>query len=179
MSDWKIAKKGAGCSVCSKDFPVGEEFVSAIFPMPEDAPGMFERIDACEACFAGLEREPYSRWTTRRPAETSKDPILDLMLAREFLVRLAREGDPERGGLLFLLALLLVRKRRIKLLGERHEEGGPMMDFLVKTEEGEVEVAVPARDLSPEEQSELEGELARLFGLGGQKEDETGPSGLT
>lgn len=175
MSDFKIAKKGAGCAVCGREFPVGEDFVSAIFELPDEAEGMFERVDACAGCFAGLERAPYSRWTTRKPAETSKEPVLDLSLAREFLVRLAREGNPERGGLLYLLALLLLRKRRIKLLGERQGEGGPLMDFAVRTEDAEVEVAVSARDLSPEEQADLEGELARLFGLGGESAKEDVP----
>ncbi len=166
MTEYRIARRGRNCQVCSREFPPGEDFVSAVFERPEGSTeGAFERVDACPGCFAALGREPYSRWTTRLGEERGRGPILDIQMAQDFLVRLAREGSPERGSLMHLLALLLLRKRRVKLLRERQDADATWLDLVVRTGEGETEISVPARMPTAEERTALEAELARLFGL--------------
>ena len=171
MSDWRIARKGTACGVCKRAFPAEETFVSVIFENqpsedPEERPAdAFERLDACPACFETVERAPFSRWTTKIPDDAARQPILDLGMARDFLVRLAREGNPERENLMFILSLLLLRKRKVKLTGRRVEDETDLMDLVVKTEDGEEEITVPSRTLSEDETKDLEEELGRLFGL--------------
>ena len=67
---------------------------------------------------------------------------------------------------MYILSLLLLRKRKVKLLEQRGtDEGGQEMEFTVPSEEGEVKTVIPVCELSAEEREEIEGELGRLFGL--------------
>jgi hypothetical protein len=175
VSKFRIGRKGAGCGVCGREFVPGDEFVSAIFEAeePREAGGeedevrTFERVDACVECFEKVERPAYSRWLTSLPDDQAKQPLLDLGMARDFLVRLCREENPERQGLVYILTLLLLRKRRVKLVTQRVENDVMVMDLTVKTGEGDEieEITVPAKELSEEETAEIEAELGRLFGL--------------
>jgi hypothetical protein len=164
-------------------FAPGDEFVSAIYEAgaagpdgsdpcdADDEVRSFERLDTCPSCFEKVERPAFSRWLTRLPLDAAKQPLLDLDMARDFLVRLCREANPERRGLIYVLALLLLRKRRVKLEGQRTVTEGEatttLMDLTVKTGEAdEVEaITVPVCELSEEETAEIERELGRLFGL--------------
>ena len=170
MSDFKIARKGTACAACGKEFAPAERFVSAIYQAEGGAEDRFERRDLHLPCFEAEDRTPYSRWVTAIPEKKEKKPLLDLGLAREFLVRLVREADPEKRKVALVLALLLLRKRRLKLVGERGSDEGPVMDLVIPTPTEDVEVALPAPELSDDETDEITAELGRLFGLGGEEE---------
>ncbi len=175
MSRFRIGRKGVACGVCDREFAPGDEFVSAIFevdaeganPADEDETRTFERLDACPGCFEKIEKPAYSHWLTSLPVDEAKQPLLDLTMARDFLVRLCREDNPERQALVYILTLLLLRKRRVKLVTERVENEVTVMDLTVKTGEGDEieEITVPVCELSEEETTEIESELGRLFGL--------------
>jgi hypothetical protein len=179
-SKFRIGRKGVGCGVCERVFAPGDEFISAIYEAvaagegasqeePEDEVRAFERLDTCPGCFEKVERPAYSHWLTSFPLDEAKQPLLDLGMARDFLVRLCREENPERQGLVYILTLLLLRKRRVKLLTQRvdPETEATVMDCTVKTGEAEEieEISVPVCELSEEETKEIEAELGRLFGL--------------
>jgi hypothetical protein len=171
MSDWKIARKGRACGLCAREFEANEPFVSAIFLESgegDDESAVFSRLDACPECFGKQARTPFSRWTTRIPPKEEKKPLLDLGLAKEFLLRLVREGDPAHAKVALVLTLLLLRKRRVKLVGESGTGEEKVMRILVAAEEGEVSARVPAPPVPPEEVAGITEELGRLFGLGGE-----------
>ncbi|MEN8148829.1 MAG: hypothetical protein ABFS86_03340 [Planctomycetota bacterium] len=167
MSDWKIARKGTACAACEKVFVPGETFVSAIWL---DEAAQFFRRDLHPACFDAVEEEAYSRWVTAIPLKKDKKPPLDLGLAKEFLLRLVKEADPERHKVALVLALLLLRKRRLKLVGERGTDEGRVMDLVIPAKSGDMEVPLPAPDLDDSEADEITAELGRLFGLGDDAE---------
>jgi hypothetical protein len=163
VSEWRFARKGNVCSVCSRAFEPEEPFVSAIY-RTEEGDGAFERLDACPSCFEEIGREPYSRWMTSLPADARKEPVLDLSTARDFLLRLAEEDRPEHRPLMHILALLLLRKRKVRLAGRRTVEEGPVLDLVVRTEDGDVEVTLLAVPPTPEEEEDLQEQVGRLFG---------------
>ncbi len=177
MSKFRIAHKGACCGICRREFALGDEFISAIYEVESDGAGRtgegedevraFERVDTCPGCFEKVEAPAFSHWLTRRPTDEVKKPLLDLGMARDFLVRLCREGNSERQGLTYILTLLLLRKRRVKLITQRVENEVTVMDLTVKTGEGDEveEITVPVTELTEEETTEIESELGRLFGL--------------
>jgi hypothetical protein len=175
VSNFRIGRKGVGCAVCEREFAPGDEFVSAIYEAknegdsaaPDDDVRTFTRLDTCPACFEQVEDPAFSHWLTRRPTDEAKKPLLDLGMARDFLVRLCREQTPERQGLTYILTLLLLRKRRLKLVTQRVEDEVTVMDLTVKTGEADEveEITVPVVELSEEETAEIESELGRLFGL--------------
>ena len=187
MSRFRIGRKGVGCRFCERVFKPGDEFVSAIYEAEvaaaptaggqakagaeEDEVRSFERQDTCPGCFEKVERPAFSHWLTSLPVDAAKQPLLDLDMARDFLVRLCREDHPERRGLTYILTLLLLRKRRAKLVTQRTETGGDaettLMDLTVKIGEADEveEITVPVCELSEEETTGIETELGRLFGL--------------
>jgi hypothetical protein len=171
--EWKITRKGTACDACEKVFAPGETFVSAIW-LDQDA--QFERRDLHPACFEAVPEEAYSRWVTAIPEKKEKKPPLDLGLAKEFLLRLVKEADPEKHKVALVLALLLLRKRRVKLLGERGTDEGRVMDLVIPAKSGDLEVPLPAPDLEDSETDEITAQLGRLFGLG-EPEGDDDPDG--
>jgi hypothetical protein len=69
-----------------------------------------------------------------------------------FFDRLANETDPEKLNFRFVLALVLMRKRRLKYDGTRMEDGREVWSLRVVGEKAMVEVANPHLD---DEQIEL------------------------
>jgi hypothetical protein len=96
-------------------------------------------------------------WRSRAPAEEPRAPRLDLQAAGELLDRLLLEASPARAGACLVLALMLLRKRRLALVAER---GGTLV---VRRPKEETTFEVPAPTLTEAEQVELEQEIARLF----------------
>jgi hypothetical protein len=159
-TDWHIAKKGRACSGCGAVFPVESPFHSAIYAEKES----FLRRDLCEACFQAAPSPPYSHWLTAIPKPDEHRRAFDLGLAADFLRRLAGEPDPARAGLAHFLALLLVRKRLVRLSNLPAKDGPPRAR--VEFHDGTGPLEIPAPALSEEDVPGLREELGRLLDLG-------------
>lgn len=159
-TDWRIGKKGHACSACSTAFPFETPFHSAIYLEKEE----FLRRDLCEACFAARPEAPYSQWTAVIPKPEPNKRVFDMGLAAEFLRKLAAEEDPARGALAHLLALLLVRKRLIRLIDLAPKDGLPRAR--VEFHDGRDPLEIPAPRLSEDDVPSLREELGRLLDLG-------------
>jgi len=168
MADYKLQRRAPACMVCDAPFPEGASIISAIYEEAEGATG-FVRRDECESCFESA-KGAYSHWRTRQPFSPEEKGRLDYDLALDFLNRLLREADPEREGLIYALALLLSRKRRVKLRGVRKLPEGELLLVLVPGEEEDRLVQVRAPRLDPEEVEALQGQLAQLFGFASQSD---------
>jgi hypothetical protein len=159
-TDWRIGKKGQACAGCGTAFPFETPFHSAIWVEAES----FRRRDLCEACFRAEPAAPYSHWLTAIPRPGDHRRAFDLGLAAEFLRRLAAEEDPDRAPLAHLLALLLVRKRIVRLTDLPRGDGGPRAR--VEFHDGHEPLEIPAPILSEEDVPALREELGHLLDLG-------------
>lgn len=159
-TDWRIAKKGRACGGCGVVFPPEKPFHSAIYA-EKDA---FLRRDLCDACFAAAPAAPYSHWLTATPKPDENRRAFDLGLAAEFLRRLSGETDPARAGLAHFLALLLVRKRLVRLTDLPPKDGAPRAR--VEFHDGSGVLEIPAPRLADEDAPSLREELGRLLDLG-------------
>jgi len=159
-TDWRFGKKGRLCAACGAIFPVETPFHSAIFLEGES----FLRRDLCAACFKSAPSAPYSHWTTTIPKPEEGKRVFDLGLAAEFLRRLAAEPDPAKGPLAHLLALLLVRKRAIRLLDLPRSERGARAR--VEFYDGREPLEIDAPPLTEDDVPALREELAGLLDLG-------------
>ncbi len=169
-TDWRIGKKAEACGGCGKGFPHGMPFHSAIFLQGES----FHRKDLCPVCFgpAAAAAPPFSHWVTTTPKPDDRRRAFDLGLAAEFLRRLASEGVPERAPLMHFLALLLVRKRAVRLLESPADAAGPRAR--VEFHDGHEAVEIPAPPLTEENVPQLRDELGRLLDLGQDPAGEDG-----
>jgi hypothetical protein len=98
------------------------------------------------------------------PEPEKRKAVFDLNVAREFLRRLLREGAPERASLRYLLALLLMRKRVVKVLEQYSDERGDVMVVTIRPEDEESHEIVCA-EIDEAESESLREELGRLFDL--------------
>jgi hypothetical protein len=111
-TDWNMPRRNENCAACAREFEVGETFVAALLTT---AAG-YERRDFCLRCSLPADLRPVGTWRTRRPESTPrKTQAFDREAIYAFFLRLEDARRPEQLQFRFLLALLLWRKKVLKL----------------------------------------------------------------
>lgn len=167
MAEYKLGRRNAECAATGEPFQEGEEIVSAIFEGDEG----FERRDYKADAFEGVEGV-YSFWRARIPVQREDAQRLDYDLALEFFRTLVSEDDPAREGLRFVLALLLGRKRRLKLKGFSRKRDREMLNLVLRGDEEDEALSLPVPALDDAARDALQAELNALFGIETQDEPE-------
>ncbi len=160
MNEYKLQRRASACMACARPYADAEWIVSAIHP---DGEG-FLRRDLCETCFDGAG-EAHSHWRARQPIAPEERRRLDFDLAMSFFHRLVREADPAREAIAYLLALLLSRKRRVKIRQSRQLPEGELLTVLVPGDEEEQTILLRAPRLSAADVEPLQAEIEQLLGL--------------
>jgi hypothetical protein len=162
---FKIGHRGGSCGACGAALTAGVAATSALYRAPAGGENAFERKDFCAPCFddAAKRGEPFSWWTAVVPAPAEKKAVFDVGVAKEFLLRLLREDAAERASLRYLLALLLMRKKAVKVSDQFVKDGVDVMVLCVPPDESVFEVA--CLEIDEAESEKLRDELGRLFAL--------------
>lgn len=108
--------------------------------------GALERLDYSEAGWKGPPEGTVGAWkcVVPKPADIRHEP-LDASALMTCFEQLIEEANPAREGLLYILALLLVKKRRLRLEGSRVDGNDEYLQLAGARGEGAYEV----RDLNP------------------------------
>lgn len=116
VDEYRIERLTQGCAGCGREFQVEEEFHSSI----QNTGECFQRQDFCASCFTE-ERiaNSFSRWKTRilKP-DRPQAARLDLVRIRDFLEKLIQSEDPRHQEMSYVLALILMRKKKLKIADE-------------------------------------------------------------
>jgi hypothetical protein len=181
LEQWKIQKNRERCEKPGCPLATATEFY-AVLQLPECV-----RVERCGNCFEemshGEEELPF-HWKVRRTLDGKKQPMLDLESLRALFDRLGDLPPPEAApaaipaesesaeetgqsaqGLRYLVALLLLRKRRLKMVDPQNAEQ-EKADLIVvdpKIEEM-VPVALTAPELDPDRLGNLRQELMAAIG---------------
>ena len=160
--DWKISKSTLVCAQCAAKFQTGQTYCSVIF----DRPDGFERKDYCPACFQ--EKPPehvFSYWKTCVPDEDAAPrAVLDVNSVLDFFGRLEGSADAQKVAFRYVLALMLTRKKVLRLQGGASAKSGA--DALVFSEgRGGERHAVLQPALDEAEIAAVSAELGQLLGL--------------
>ncbi|HLY74197.1 MAG TPA: hypothetical protein VKU80_08770 [Planctomycetota bacterium] len=151
--EWKISKRGRSCSVCQREFRSEEVLYSGI----AEVEGKFTRRDVCIPCW---EQKPelFSFWKTQMPRREVKR-LEDINAMQEFFKKLLEKPseDPSRHKVTYLTALLLARKRRIRLAGSKN---GKLR--IEKSWDGEA-VEIPDPVIADAELETLKEQMEQLF----------------
>lgn len=110
--EWNIKPRARVCGVCGADFPEGSECVSALFATE----GGYERRDYCPACWKERRDgdEPFSQWQSAIAATSvAKDEPIKRETAETLLRRLVELDDPANVNVIYILAVMLERKRQL------------------------------------------------------------------
>lgn len=166
--DWTMPRRSDRCVACQREFTPGEALHVCLY----DTPAGYERRDFCGACPPPAEPRPVGVWKSRRPepgaAGTRGALAIDKPALLAFLEQLADATDRRQVQFRFLLALLLWRKRALKLEGTRENAGVELWDFNDPRTGAAHAVARP--DLDESELERLSSELESLIagGAGGE-----------
>lgn len=178
MSDWKFGRRQGGCTACERPFSEDEAHVSSLVIAAEEP----QRDDVCLECWAEREEdEQLFWWRTHHRVGKKKGLALNLEALEAFFLALEGKQDQTLRELRYILCLILMRKRRLKIVRILRGKSGEAM--LVRRPRRKESLRVWVYDFAPERMEELRIKLVRIFdgddgdligtaeGVGGSEED--------
>ena len=156
---WKLTKRNAACSTCERPFEEEEPFFSLLAFEADDV----TREDVCRACFPKRQETAGERlifWRSRHRS-TKKAVTVDFEALEGLFLALEGREEVELRELRYLLALLLMRKKRVKLLRTARKPDGEAM--ILRRPRRTDELCVYVFDLTPERAEVLRTKLRAIF----------------
>lgn len=155
--DFEVQRFTRRCVVTERELAPGETFYSALIP----AGAHVERHDYSSEAWPGPPEESLGWWKSQVPTAETKKPQWapnDVML--DFFERLAE--TPERGDMRYVLALLLIRRRVLRLEDtDKNEHGHETLLVYCPRRETDFRVPVIMPDAARTQQ--IQQELAELL----------------
>ncbi|HVS19585.1 MAG TPA: CRISPR-associated endonuclease Cas2 [Planctomycetota bacterium] len=164
MSTWTFRRRHGACSQCERDFEAGEPHFSALSVEGEQ----LAREDSCRACWRALEQVPQAErpqwlfwWRTRHEVGRKRGLALNLEAIEALFLGLEGRAEVRLRELRYVLCLLLMRKRRLKIARILRDAEGESM--LVRRPRRQESLRVFVYDFDAERMAELREELRRVF----------------
>ena len=188
MADWKIARKEGACRACGRSFDEGEAHLSLLVlrgdePSREDLCQRCFETRAGEGSTQGTPDELVEAvgeqaagadqagdvelwwWRTRWRSEKKRGLALNLEAIEGLFLALEKRAAEAEGTTLselrYILCLVLMRKRRLKIVRIVRDREGEAM--VVRRPRRKESLRVAVHDFTPERTEELRGKLVRLF----------------
>jgi len=123
--DYKISPSSHTCRVCARQFGVGDAYYSAVAEV--EGEDVFARHDFCPDCWKPDAAEYFSFWKTRVPEPEQprrRGPqLVDLARLMELFEHLDDAEEDHALRFRYVLALVLMRKRRLRVVSSRRLGG--------------------------------------------------------
>lgn len=127
MIDWNIQSRSHACQNCHRHFADKEIFHTLLF----DQKNAYERLDVCEPCWTsqfsqgGADRKGFiSYWHGVYTVPPASPPdAIQKETAETLLRKLVEENAPARSASRYILAVMLERKRVLKIKAQISEAG--------------------------------------------------------
>jgi hypothetical protein len=111
MTEYQIQPNTRRCAVTGRELQPGDKFYSVLL----EEGGQFQRQDYSSEAWQGPPPGAFSFWTGRIPANAeNKPPPIDDDLLLDCLQRLEGEQEPARVNFRYVVALLLMRRKRVR-----------------------------------------------------------------
>jgi hypothetical protein len=127
MNEWNIQSRAHVCEACTQPFTDKQPYHTLLL---EDGPGL-RRSDICEPCWKQSEgsesrvRKGFiSHW---QGVYESPPPVVDVIqkdTAETLLRKLIEQNDPKHAAAAYILAVMLERKRLLRVKEQIRREGG-------------------------------------------------------
>jgi hypothetical protein len=164
--EWNIRPCGSACAVCGTEFKKKQECVSAIFEVGEE----FERRDFCLDCWGKRSGDaPFSFWQgayVPPPAGNAKQEPVKRETAEALLRRLITLDDPANTNVVYILAVMLERKKQLLERDAKPREGGGIYRFYEHKASGDTFVVLDPQ-LRLQEIGEVQRQVIALLEGGG------------
>jgi hypothetical protein len=160
MTDYQLAAPTRRCHTTGRNLLPGEKYVTALL----DEAGRFVRRDFAADAWSGPPENAVGHWTSRIPAagETPKRPPIDDDLLAECFQRLDGVTDPDRVQFRYVVALLLMRRKRFKFEDVTKDAAGETL--LLRDARTGDRLAVADPGLSAEAMAAVQDEVFRVLG---------------
>jgi len=158
-SSYPIQGHTRTCAATGRALQPGEKYFSAVF---EEA-GHLVRKDFAADAWPGAPENALAFWTGKVPALNQKRRLtFDDDLLMECFERLADDADPNRTQFRYVVALLLLRRKRLRFEDVRRDQGQEYMQLRCAKSNATFEVLDP--HLSEADISAVQEEVFKLLG---------------
>ena len=158
MSEWEVDKPLGQCYGTGRKIEYGEEYFGALVETDEG----LQRRDFCADYWEEEKPDVFCYWKTRLPQPNQKKQIFvddEMLLA--FFERLGKETEQEKVNFRFVLALILMRKRRLKYDATRVEDAKEIWRLRITGEKQSIEVINP--HLDEEQIEQLSSQIGQIL----------------
>jgi hypothetical protein len=157
--DYQIQPNSRRCVVTGRDLQPGERFYSAL--LEEDR--QLVRKDYSQEAWPGPPSGAVSFWTGHVLADTDQlKPRFDDDLLEDCFQRLDGQTEPSRVNFRYVVALLLMRRRRFRFENSVMEDGIEKMILRCMSTDSKHEVINPR--LSNDEMTQVQEEVFKVLG---------------
>jgi len=159
MNEWNVQKPQKTCFICTKEFIAGDTLYSGI----ADAGSNFIRKDYCTICWGKSSKDDlFSYWKSVIPQKEEKrkeniDAVIDFF--KELISN--PEWDENRAKIKYILSLILLRRKRLKLIKTFTKADFDVMVFEKSWDGDTVDVRDPK--INEQELDTLKIQLEQLF----------------
>ncbi len=158
MGEWEINKPLGQCYGTGSKIEHGEEYFGALVEIDEG----LERRDFCDDYWESEKPNVFCYWRSKLPHPDQKKQIfVDDEMLMAFFERLENETGQEKVNFRFVLALILMRKRRLKYDATRVENGKEIWRLRIVAEKEIVEVIKP--HLDEEQVEQLSSQIGQIL----------------
>ena len=161
MDEWEINKPLGQCYGTGRKIEYGEEYFGALVETGEG----LQRRDFCADYWEREKPDVFCYWKTRLPRPDQKRQIfVDDQMLLAFFERLGIETEQEKINFRFVLALILMRKRRLKYDTTRVEDDKEIWRLRIvgeKSADRRVEVINP--HLDEEQIEQLSSQIGQIL----------------
>lgn len=178
MNEWNIQSRAHACQACERAFEDQQAYHTLLF----DEKQAFHRLDVCDACW----REQYSQGASDRkgfisywhgvyeaPPAAPPDPI-QKENAESLLRKLIELNDPKYAAAGFILAVMLERKRLLKVKEQLVREGQRI--FLYEQPKTGDLFTIPDPSLQLNQLDQVQKDVAELLEKGLNPPPESAPA---
>ena len=168
MIDWNIHSRAHGCQVCQKPFSDQQPFHTILCDQRHE----YQRLDVCETCWQAetqlelQQRKGFiSQWKGVYQAPPASPPeAIQKDTAETLLPKLVQKNDPRFRAASYILAVMLERKRILKVRGQTTENGHRVFIY-EHSKTGDV-FTIADPDLQLNQLEEVQREVAYLLAHG-------------
>jgi len=159
MDEWEIEKPLGQCYGSGKKIEHSEEYFAALVETNEG----LQRRDFCAEYWQDKKPDVFCYWKSKLPHPDQKKQIfVDDEMLMAFFERLAEESEQEKINFRFVLALILMRKRRLKYDSSKIVEGKEIWRLRIVGSDREfIEVINP--NLDEEQIEQLSSQLSQIL----------------
>jgi hypothetical protein len=127
MNEWNLQSRAHACQACHKSFADKEPYHTLLFEEKQE----YRRLDICQGCWDAQYREGasdrkgfISQWQGVYQAPPAAPPdAIQKESAESLLRKLIETDDPQYGPVCYILAVMLERKRLLKVKEQVQREG--------------------------------------------------------